>query len=211
MTMCIFLLVSAGISSNQVKASNLNESHNEEVDLESLEPVNLKHITNLDETLTKYNLKSSNITSTYSFKNEDTGIINLYDEESDNYVNFYIMNNKIEFQSVQKKLNDGKTLFNLYTNELELVLSETANSDGELEKKITIAKKPNRAALKWACIFSSYLACISTSIAAGAAGAIVSGPFGVATGFVGGNACRYVFQTLVEKYGGKKAACKIFS
>ncbi|MED2941787.1 hypothetical protein P4284_11600 [Bacillus swezeyi] len=41
MTMSIILLVSVGISSNQVKASNLNESNNEEVDLESLEPVTL--------------------------------------------------------------------------------------------------------------------------------------------------------------------------
>lgn len=43
----------------------------------------------------------------------------------------------------------------------------------------------NKAALKWACIFSSYSACIGVSLGAGA---MVSGPFGTATGFAGGAA-----------------------
>ncbi|WP_241964989.1 hypothetical protein [Staphylococcus simulans] len=69
----------------------------------------------------------------------------------------------------------------------------------------------NKAALKWACIFSSYSACIGVSLGTGPAGAMVSGPFGAATGFAGGAACRYIFQTAVEKFGGKDAACKVLS
>ncbi|WP_240622414.1 hypothetical protein [Staphylococcus lutrae] len=67
----------------------------------------------------------------------------------------------------------------------------------------------NKAAPRWACVFSSYTACVGVALGAGAAGSLVSGPFGAAAGFTGGFACRYVFQTAVEKYGGKDAACKI--
>ncbi|MFW3528600.1 hypothetical protein [Staphylococcus caprae] len=49
------------------------------------------------------------------------------------------------------------------------------------------------------------------SLGAGAAGAMVSGPFGAATGFAGGASCRYIFQTAVEKFGGEDAACKVLS
>ncbi|MCY7718442.1 hypothetical protein O3S73_019145 [Bacillus altitudinis] len=214
--MSIIMLVSFAIPTSHIKAN----TDNEVIDLKDLKPVELKEIKNLDKILSKYKLKKKNITSTYYLDEDKTGIINLYDKKKKVYFNFYIVNNTIEFQSIQKELNNGKTSFDLYTNEFENVISETADSNGEIEPKDTnenmiasskAAKKPNKAAIKWACIFSSYIACLSVSAAAGAGGALISGPFGLASGFAGGLACRYVFQTLVEKYGGKKAACKLFS
>lgn len=61
----------------------------------------------------------------------------------------------------------------------------------------------NKAALAWACLFSSKVACVGA-----AGGAMLIGPWGAAiTGSVAGSACEMLFITLVEKYGGKDASC----
>lgn len=202
----LFSFILSGSISN-VQAQGIEEPELKVLDVNS--------ITNLDEALAKYGLVREDITSSFTIE-DSQGVVNLYDSVNDLYVNFYINNEKVEYQSTQKELENGNVLFELFTFDLELALSEEITESGELVDKnegiMTVAaKKPNKAALKWACIFSSFLACVSISAAAGAAGALVSGPFGVATGFTGGAACRYVFQTLVEKYGSKDQACKILS
>lgn len=121
--------------------------------------------------------------------------------ENKSYINLYITNNKIEFQSVQKTIANGNATFELFTVDGKFVFLEEITSEGDFVHNVkqitTFATKPNNAAIKWACIFSSYLACMAISAGVGAAGSLISGPFGAAAGF----ACRYVFQTLVEKYG----------
>lgn len=205
-TMSLVMLFTFGISpsTNQANAAEDNIQ---------LDILDVTTVTNLKEALSKYNLTMSDITSSYSFE-ETQGVINLYDSLKDIYITFYVNNKVVEFQSIQKELKNGNVTFDLYTFNLEKAFSEEITSTGDLVDKGGIslyAKKPNKAALKWACIFSSYLACLGVAAAAGAAGTLVSGPFGAAAGFAGGTACRYVFQTLVEKYGSKDQACKILS
>ncbi|MCS4485781.1 hypothetical protein [Staphylococcus americanisciuri] len=133
------------------------------------------------------------------------------------YYNYYLEGNKIEYYSIQNKLSNGNSTFTLYDINDNYILKSEANNNGDIVNESTAVDNGvttyaiNNAALKWACIFSSYSACIEVSLGAGAAGAMVSGPFGVATGFAGGAACRHIFQTAVEKYGGKDAACKLLS
>lgn len=65
----------------------------------------------------------------------------------------------------------------------------------------------NKAAVAYACMFASKMACVGA--AAGVAGAgMVMGPWGAAiTGSTAATACETLFTTLVEKYGSKSKAC----
>lgn len=191
------------------------EEDNNNAEITMMSDVN--KVNNLSDTLTELSLSKDNIVSKYKIteNGRTTGIINVKGASDDVYYNLYVNSeNNVEFVSKQEAHSNGNTSFNLYSLEsngkLSLAMTETADKDGKLIPK-KVKREINRAALKWACIFSSYLACIGVAAGIGAAGALVSGPFGVASGFVGGHACRYVFRTLVEKYGSKKQACKVLS
>ncbi|MEK4504347.1 hypothetical protein [Bacillus sp. FSL R12-0069] len=191
------------------------EEDNNNAEITMMSDVN--KVNNLSDTLTELSLSKDNIVSKYEIaeNGRTTGIVNVKGASDDVYYNLYVNSeNNVEFVSKQEAHSNGNTSFNLYSLEsngkLSLAMTETADKDGKLIPK-KVKREINRAALKWACIFSSYLACIGVAAAAGFGGALVSGPFGAAAGFAGGAACRYVFQTLVEKYGSKKQACKLLS
>ncbi|MFW3591230.1 hypothetical protein ACN9U3_10295 [Staphylococcus caprae] len=179
--------------------------------------INTNNVKNLDSVLQKHNLKRSNLLdNNYKVKKDNVGFMNAKDNKG-TYYNFYLEGNKIEYYSIQKKLSNGNSTFTLYDINDNFILKSEANQKGDIVKENTAVDNGtttyaiNKAAFKWACIFSSYSACIGVSLGAGAAGSMVSGPFGAATGFAGGAACRYIFQTAVEKFGSKKAACKVLS
>ncbi|MGW9102927.1 hypothetical protein ACWGPZ_30015 [Priestia megaterium] len=211
--MAFIVLFSLGFSSSISSANAATEEDSE------VKVLDVETVTNLETIMDKYSLNKSQITSSYSLTDNE-GIINLYNKDTDTYYNFYVNHNEITYQSIQKELEDGNVSFDLYTNKFESVFKEELTPEGEMvadsdkssDSDFTImSSKPNKAALKWACIFSSYIACIGVAAGVGAAGTLISGPFGAAAGFAGGAACRYVFQTLVEKYGSKGTACKILS
>ena len=223
--MSLVLLFSLGFSSIPSKVL-AKSTESEEIDLATMD---LSKVKNLEQIISEYSLSKTNVTTSYSMQKGE-GVINLHDTNKDIWVNLYVSNNVVEFQSLQKELENGNVSFNLFSNEFTLVASEIIEPNGSLVNqpmsKLSKVGTPtkviaypgggsttsiNPAAFKWACIFSSYLACIGVSVAVGAAGALVSGPFGIAAGFAGGAACRYVFQTLVETYGSKDKACKILS
>ncbi|MGX0297697.1 hypothetical protein [Staphylococcus epidermidis] len=198
-------------------AKESKPSDNKILNKNDVEKVNLNQVQNLDVTLENHNLTRENLlNNNYKVKKDNVGFINAKDKNNV-YYNFYLEGNKIEYYSIQKKLANGNSTFTLYDINGNYILKSEANNNGDIVKENTAVDNGvttyaiNKAALKWACIFSSYSACIGVSLGAGAAGSMVSGPFGAATGFAGGAACRYVFQTAVEKYGGKDAACKILS
>lgn len=192
---------------------------------DDLEAVNLSEVINLDESLSNLNLSNDNLLdNNYRIKGENIGFINAKDNETGYYYNFYLENNEIKYYSIQKEAENGHATFELYDiNNLFILSSEIDRNGNLIGEEINMEPQKqdgvqimsssgiNKAAFKWACIFSSYIACISIAIAAGAAGSLVSGPFGAAAGFAGGAACRYLFQTAVDKYGSKDKACKILS
>ena len=172
-------------------------------------------VENFNEIANQLNLEEQDITSRYTLKESGVGIINAHDKDSSEYYNLYIVDGEIKYISSQEKLGDNSATFNLYevnteSGEFDPAMSLRANSNGEL---INTRKRRaiNNAAFKWACIFSSYVACAGVAAGAGAAGSLVSGPFGAAMGFAGGAACRYLFQTAVTKYGSKQKACSILA
>ncbi|MEK4611500.1 hypothetical protein [Bacillus sp. FSL K6-0067] len=190
------------------------EEDNNNAEITIMSDVN--KVNNLSDTLTELSLSKDNIVSKYEIaeNGRTTGIINVKGASDDVYYNLYVNSeNNVEFVSKQEAHSNGSTSFNLYSLEsngkFSLAMTETADKDGKLIPK-RVKREINKAAYKWACIFSSYLACIGVAAAAGAAGALVSGPFGATAGFAGGLACRMVFQTLVEKYGSKKKVCSLF-
>lgn len=171
-------------------------------------------ISNISDILNHLKLSNADIVSRYQITNEATSIVNIHQQNSSKYYNLYVQDGKVVFMSIQDRLYDGSTTFSLYEVDAENYFNSTlylkADSSGNLIQSIQ-DRDINKAAFKWACIFSSYVACASVAAAAGAAGAIVSGPFGAAAGFAGGMACRTLFQWAVTKYGSKDKACSILA
>ncbi|MCQ9299530.1 hypothetical protein NQ043_00010 [Staphylococcus hyicus] len=203
-SLCIFPGENSAHASNEVLTEN------------DVEKVNLNKVENLDIVLKKVGQdKSTILPNSYNLKGKNIGFINIKGNDG-KYYNFYLEKNYITYYSVQYKKGNGNAVFELRDNNKNFVLSSEVNKDGKIVSEKTIddlksnyrSANVNKAALKWACIFSSYAACVGVAASVGAAGSLVSGPFGAAAGFAGGLACRVVFQTAVEKYGGKKAACK---
>lgn len=72
-----------------------------------------------------------------------------------------------------------------------LIMSESISKDKEITTNYLISENEVSTyaltdkqvfALEWACIFSSYMGCIGTSLAAGAAGTLISRPVVTVTG-----------------------------
>ncbi|WP_413364558.1 hypothetical protein [Lysinibacillus sp. 3P01SB] len=140
-----------------------------------------------------------------------SGVINIYNKKEDKYYNLYVEEDSINYYSVQYYVDkeSGDANFELYSvGENNVITHEYTSTilkeTGEVNHTIGTYSSSN-AVYKWACIFSSRIACIA---AAGTLGFGVAGPFGATAATL---ACGYVFGTLVEKYGSKEAACKIFS
>ena len=173
----------------------------------------------------EYDLKPKNVESAYQIQDNDQThyIVNVQLNENGDFINIYFANEELFSYSIQKY--DDKTqnsaTFELYDAvDDTLIMSESISKDKEITTNYLISENEVSTyaltdkqvfALKWACIFSSYMGCIGASLAAGAAGTLISGPVGTVTGALGGWACRYLFQTAVEQFGGKQAACKFFS
>lgn len=174
--------------------------------------INLSTIKNVNAVLNELSQNENDIISSYWLdETVKNGVINIHNEKEDKYYNFYIENNLITYYSVQYYIdeNNEDANFELYTvtknNKFNHEFTSTiVKETGKVNHQIQ-SRSVSDSVYKWACIFSSRLACIA---AAGTLGFGVAGPFG-ATAAVA--ACSYVFGTLVEKYGSKNAACKIFS
>ncbi len=194
------------------------------IDEHELEKIDLNLVVNLEYTLNKVGISRANLlNNNYRINKDNVGFINAKDN-NDIYYNFYLVGNEIRYYSIQQTKVNGNVTFDLYDlSKNHLLYSELDQNGNKVNEKVydlndngysSFRSKStgiNKAAFKWACIFSSYLACMGVAGAIGAAGGLVSGPFGLAAGFVGGGACRYIFQTAVEKYGSKERACKILS
>lgn len=199
----VLLLVSFNSVPNLVNAETLPEN------LEELNPNDVK---NLDVLLDKIFQSKEDIISSYWLDEKvKSGVINIYNEIEEKYYNLYIEKDTITYYSTQyyvnKETEDAN--FELYSvNKDNSTVHEFTSSifkeTGEVEHAIG-TYSTNNAVYKWACIFSSYVSC---AVAAGTLGFGIAGPFGATAATI---ACRYVFQTLVEKYGSKGAACKLFS
>lgn len=180
--------------------------------------------------LKEHNLKSKQITTAYKIFDEETQethfIVNIKLNSKDEYINVYFLNETLFGYSKQYYEDNTKqaATFELYeATSNELVMDETITTSGEIISNTVVEKDEDKVstraaltkkqvfALKWACIFSSYIACVSVAGSVGVGVALISGPVGAITGGLAGWACRYLFQTAVEKYGGKQAACKVFS
>lgn len=174
--------------------------------------IDLDAIKNLDALLENLNQSTEDVISSVWLDEEvKSGVINLYNEDEDKYYNLYIEEDAITYYSTQYYVDESKeeALFELYSvkEDNSTVHEFTSSIDkdtGEVEHNI-MAKSTDDKVYKWACIFSSRIACIA---AAGTLGFGVAGPFGATAATF---ACGYVFGTLVEKYGSKDAACKLFS
>lgn len=194
------------------------ETSDNQLSQDDLEKINLNDVTNLDSTLSNLGLsKDTLLDNNNRVKGEKSGFINAKDKNGV-YYNFYLNENTIEYYSIQTKKDNGNATFELYDLNKNRLLNSEVKKNGELIKEqtedqstngVTREAGINKAAFKWACIFSSYVACVGVAGAAGAGGALVSGPFGAAAGFAGGAACRYIFQTAVDKYGSKEKACSV--
>ncbi|HBI3769200.1 TPA: hypothetical protein K4452_002610 [Enterococcus faecalis] len=158
-----------------------------------------------DSFLSAYRIDDKSVGST-------VGIINFYDSSSDTYYNLYIdQERKIDYITTQKENSDGTASMSLYQwngRDFDTGFIETIDSQGNfIENHRTKRAAVNKIALGWACLFSSYIACVGASAGATAAGSLIGGPWGAAVGIGGGFACKYLFQHLIEKFGGKDAAC----
>jgi hypothetical protein len=187
---------------------------------DDLKKVKLKKEENLDEFLEMTNVSKDEILkNNFIIKSEDVGFINAKNNETGMYYNFYIKGNKILYYSTQQSKDNGNAVFKLYdqfnslsmtseiTKTVEFVSEKISDCFANGIQSVSISK----SAYAWACVFASYMACIGVALAAGAAGTLVSGPFGTAAGFAGGAACRYLFKTAINKYGSKKKACQILT
>lgn len=173
--------------------------------------INLSEINNATVLLSELDQNTENIISSYWLdESVKSGVINLFDSKENKYYNLYIEKDLITYYSTQYYVNEKTedANFELYTvtennDFIHEFTSTIVKETGEVTHQIQPFSTSN-AVYKWACIFSSRIACIA---AAGTLGFGVAGPFG-ATAAVA--ACSYVFGTLIEKYGSKDAACSIF-
>jgi hypothetical protein len=187
---------------------------------DDLKKVKLKKVENLDEFLEMSNVSKDEILkNNFIIKSEDVGFINAKNNETGMYYNFYLKGNKILYYSTQQSKDNGNAVFKLYDQFNSLSMTSEITKTGEfVSEKISDgfangiqSVSISKSAYAWACVFSSYMACIGVALAAEAAGTLVSGPFGTAAGFAGGAACRYLFKTAINKYGSKKKACQILT
>lgn len=90
----------------------------------------------------------------YKVKKDNVGFINAKDENGV-YYNYYLEGNKIEYYSIQKKLSNGNSTFNLYDINNNYILKSEANNNGDIVNESTAVDNGvttyaiNKAALKW--------------------------------------------------------------
>ncbi|TCI51886.1 hypothetical protein EVJ24_12180 [Exiguobacterium sp. SH1S21] len=201
MSTLLLLFGSFSLSVNAAEHSGATKQH-----------LNLNDIKNHEQIFELIHQDPNDIISSYWLdESVKSGVINIFNSSENKYYNLYVEKDHITYYSIQYYVShDSKDAkFELYSidsfnNSHHEFTSQVANETGKVSHQIN-AKSNSNTAYKWACIFSSYVACAA---AAGTIGFGVAGPFGAGAAAL---ACRYVFQTLVEKYGSKKAACKIFS
>ncbi|MCZ3622055.1 hypothetical protein [Lactobacillus mulieris] len=181
-----------------------------------LDSKKLESIQNYKEIVKTLNLKSDYLLSAYRIDDRSTGktigIINFFDSQNKIYYNFYVdSQRKIEYITAQKENLDNTFNMALYQwtgVDFDTGFIQKIDSNGNfIENFYTDRAKVNKIALGWACLFSSYLACMGASAAASAGGALIGGPWGATVGVIGGAACKVLFQQLVQRFGGKNAAC----
>lgn len=179
--------------------------------------------------LKEHNLKSKQITTAYKIFDKETQevhyIVNIKLNSKEEYINVYFLNETLFGYSKQYYEDNTKqsATFELYeANSNDLVMDETITTSGEIISNTVVDNdedmvstsaytKKQVFALKWACIFSSYIACVAVAGSVGAGVTLISGPVGAISAGLAGWACRQLFQHAVEIYGGKQAACRAFS
>lgn len=206
--MVLGIFIGAGTS---VYASEESQSK-----VTSIEKKDYENVMNYESITNSLGIKDENILSAYRIDDESigstVGIVNFYDSESGFYYNLYIdQERKVEYVTSQKENIDGTISMALYQwngEDLDTGFIEKSDSEGTLIENNRVKRgSVNKIALGWACLFSSYIACVGASAGATAAGSLIGGPWGAAVGVAGGFACKYLFQHLIEKFGGKNAAC----
>lgn len=205
-----------GISILLCTGTSIYAAENNDPIITKLTKKDYESVQNYKDIINTLQIKESDFLSAYRIDDTSVGstvgIINFYDSKSDTYYNLYIdQERKIDYITTQKEKANGTLGISLYEwngTDFDTGFVETIDSQGNLiENHRTKRATVNKLALGWACLFSSYLACVGASAAAGAAGSLIGGPWGTAVGIGGGAACKFVFQQLVEKFGGKDAAC----
>lgn len=205
------LLVSAFIPFNSLSEA---KEQDEQVKTEKLD---LSSVKNLDEVLKNLNLSKNDVLDeSYRIPSDNTAIVNVEDKDNSSFYNLYVEGDKITSYSTQQSVNNNKAEFNLYDMNGEIIYTSVVDENGQEvsestpaanDTKVRESGNVNKAALAWACLFSSKVACVGAA-AGVAGGAMLIGPWGAAiTGSAAGSACEMLFTTLVEKYGGKDAAC----
>ncbi|MBO3090935.1 hypothetical protein J5F27_03255 [Schleiferilactobacillus harbinensis] len=207
-------------STDHVNASSNDtcSANNSNTVIKKLKTDKLDLVGNYTNIITLTELKKANFISAYQVKDttsdRSTGVLNYLNKSTNVYYNVYLAPDAT-INYVTKQYNNGngtygfdilyyneqtKELDNVYHDDFDSQLNATSNL---LETRAAV----NKLALGWACMFSSYMACIGASAAAGVLGTVTLGPISIAGATLGGVACRYVFQHLVQKLGGKGAAC----
>lgn len=211
-TLLILSFSSTQQSANAASATSAIQNSYSSVDFNSFqfETLDISDIKNLNDILGKLSQSDKDIYSSYVLDEDvESGVINIYNSKEDQYYNLYVEGDLITYYSKQYYTEKDDVNFELYSITGDNYIrheftSSVSKNTGEIEHVIGV-NSVDPVAFKWACIFSSYISC---AVAAGALGWVIGGPIGSAAAAF---ACRYVFQTLVEKYGTKERACKIFS
>src|SRR5690625_3889327 len=104
-----------------VYAQGVNDDGLNEDDLIEL---NLSEVINLNIMLDNLNLTEEDLLeNNYRIKGESIGFINARDNEAGYYYNFYLVENEIEFYSVQRVTELGNAIFELYDTSNVPILS----------------------------------------------------------------------------------------
>ncbi|HDR7915146.1 TPA: hypothetical protein QCY05_004374 [Bacillus wiedmannii] len=193
-------------------SSSSSVANAEEKSVKDTMQIDLLKIKNFNDVLDSLSQDKKDIISSFWFDETiKSGVINIYNKDENKYYNLYVEKDRITYYSTQYYIDSKKedANFELYSinkdNSFEYEFtSSIVKETGQVQHSMAKAAVSN-SVYKWACIFSSRVACVA---AAGTLGFGVAGPFG-ATAAVA--ACGYLFGTLVEKYGSKGAACKILS
>lgn len=186
---------------------------------------NLDKLINFSEIEKEFDLSSKKFISAKKIESENiiAGVIDFYDEvEKTNYTLFVNPDRKIEVIATEKIIDIKNVKINLYTwynKDTQLKYKGIFNKDTQQLKDLSVyqdrmSEDTWRLVVSWACTFSSLLACKTVGYAVGASGilgGVVLGGLSISAGYIVSQACGFVFNTLVNKLGGKDAACGVIS
>lgn len=212
----LFLILQ--LFTNNISYANATDN-NEKIIISDLK--NLDKLINFSEIEGTFDLSSKKFISAKKLESKRyiVGIIDFYDEsKKTNYTLFVNPDRKIEVIATEKMVGDKDVEIDLYTwhnKYLELKYKGIINKNTQILKDLPIyqdrmSEDTWKLLVNWACSFSSFLACKSVGYAVGASGVldgVVLGGLTIGAGFLVGQACSFVFTTLVNRYGGKDAAC----